>query len=740
MRVGDCVVDVPLREVTGADGSKARVTLKAIGVLLVLAEHGGRVVSRDALLAAVWAGTMPTMDVVTQAVASLRKALGGEAAGPEYVETIPKAGYRLLAPIEWLPKAEGPAAQATASAAASALASRSSRSRERWNPLARMAVGVALLGTLGWSMAGWPGRQSTQDTPAESLSGATSAAATGGDVAYTLLTSKPGLELDPSLSPDGASVAYSMQTGAPEQASAIFVQSAQPGPPRQLTAPPDGFSDFGPRWSPDGRQLMFLRVDRNSGCELRLLPATGGVERVVGRCDRLSGGRYDWLPDASGIVAGLRAGRSGAPAPLSILRLATGRWEAMDYPIAPGNIDFDPRFSSDGSRLAFRRNLTRSDIWVMPAQGGPVAQVTRMRTRIRGWDWAPDDRSLLLGVENGTTQLVRLGLADGRREILGRIPATSLDAAAHGGNLVFALDGTRTGMFRYPLPLRRGANPQPLFPSTGTDMLPAPSPDGRLVAFYSDRSRESRLWIGEPESPDRLRMVDGFVPNNMHPPQWSADGSRLLVVAEPVDAVGDPGPRVYDVDVASGRSTPIALEGIPYFAQALPGRGMLALVDLGSGKWSLRILDDGSPRRVLAQLDDVGEARFDAATGQVYFVRIEGPGLWRAGLDLREPALLAPKEPAVFWMTQWALLGGKALFLQEMPGCAAAWHWIGPASAPGAGCLDRERRVTPAMAMAPSGDGKWLYATMSTGQDNKDIALIERDDLAGAAAAATASR
>jgi DNA-binding winged helix-turn-helix (wHTH) protein/Tol biopolymer transport system component len=724
MRVGDCVVDVPLREITAADGSKTRVTVKAIGVLLVLAEHAGRVVSRDALLASVWAGTMPTMDVVTQAVASLRKALGGEAGAPEYVETIPKGGYRLLAPIEWLPNAQGRGAPAPAP------------SRGRWNVLATTVAGVALLGTLGWSMAGWPGKAGKADRPAE----APTATPTGGDIAYTLLTSKPGLELDPSLSPDGASVAYAMQTGAPEQASAIFVQSAQPAPPRQLTSPPPGFSDFGPRWSPDGRQLMYLRVDRKSGCELRLMPATGGMERVVGRCDRFTGGRYDWLPDGSGIVAGLRAGRRGAPAPLSTLRLATGRWEAMAYPIAPGNVDFDPRFSSDGRRLAFRRNLTRSDIWVMPSQGGPVAQVTHMRTRIRGWDWAPDDRSLLLSVGNGTTQLLRLGLSDGRREVLGRIPATSLDVAVRGGNLVFALDGTRTAMFRYPLPLRSGSPPQPLFPSTGTDLLPSPSPDGRLVAFYSDRSRETRLWIGDPEDPDRLRVIDGFVPNGMHPPQWSADGKRLLVVGDAVHAVGKPGPRVYDVDVASGRSTPIALEGIPYFAQTLPGGRMLVLVDLGSGKWSLRVLGSDSSRPVLAQLDDVGDARFDAATGQVYFVRIEGPGLWRAGPDLADAARLDPEEPAVFWMNQWALLGGKALFVQEAPGCAAAWHWIGPAAAPATGCLDRARRVTPAMAMVPSSDGEWLYATMSIGEDNKDIALVERNDLSGAVSVADATR
>src|SRR5690606_23929182 len=114
LRVGECIVDVPLREVVRADGSTTRVTLKSIAVLLVLAEQPGRVVTRDALLASVWAGTLPTMDVVTQAVATLRKALGGDGESPAYVETIPKTGYRLLATVQWLPRTPPAPAQTTA--------------------------------------------------------------------------------------------------------------------------------------------------------------------------------------------------------------------------------------------------------------------------------------------------------------------------------------------------------------------------------------------------------------------------------------------------------------------------------------------------------------------------------------------------------------------------------------------------------------------------------------------------
>jgi Tol biopolymer transport system component len=543
-------------------------------------------------------------------------------------------------------------------------------------------------------------------------------------MSYTLLTSRPGKEIDPSLSPDGASVAYAMSPDSPGRPTAIFVQSSQPTPARQLTAPPPGAADRMPRWSPDGRQVMFVREDRQEGCELRLLPATGGMERVVGRCDRFSGGRYDWLPDGSGIVAGLRAESDGKPAPLSILRLDSGQWAPMRYPIAPGNVDFDPRFSPDGSRLGFRRNLVRSEIWVMPVQGGTPVQLTRLRALIDGWDWAADGRSLLLGMDNGVPKLVRHDLETGRTTTIGHFPASSLDAAPRGGNLVFALATSSTAMFRYPLPLREAAEPQPLFASTGTDELPSPSPDGRTIAFYSTRSHEARVWIGEPDHPDRLRMIDGIVPTRMHPPIWSPDGNRLLVVGDPAGDGGPQGPLLFEIEVASGRSSQVALEGAPYFAQSLPGHRMLALTDLGSGKSSLLVIDRAPPGRVLARLDDVGEARFDPGSGQVYFVRIGTPGLWRAGLDLAAPTLLDERWPIVYWH-MWALLDGKALALRSVPACPAEWYWIGPAPGARTGCLDRTRGSDPAMETMPSQDGRWLYASMSTAPASTDIGLLE---------------
>jgi TolB-like protein len=68
-------------------------------LLTYLAEHAGEVVSIDELLNHVWSGVIVTPDSVYQAVASLRRLLGDDARQPEYIATVPRLGYRLIATV-----------------------------------------------------------------------------------------------------------------------------------------------------------------------------------------------------------------------------------------------------------------------------------------------------------------------------------------------------------------------------------------------------------------------------------------------------------------------------------------------------------------------------------------------------------------------------------------------------------------------------------------------------------------
>ena len=91
MKVGDWTVEPALNQISSA-GKTVKLEPKAMSVLVYLADRPGQVVSREALLSAVWPGVVVGDDSLTQVVIKLRKALGDVPERPAYIQTISKRG------------------------------------------------------------------------------------------------------------------------------------------------------------------------------------------------------------------------------------------------------------------------------------------------------------------------------------------------------------------------------------------------------------------------------------------------------------------------------------------------------------------------------------------------------------------------------------------------------------------------------------------------------------------------
>lgn len=98
LRVGDWCVDPTSGEIS-RDGETARLEVRTLRLLLCLAEHAGEVVSIDELLNQAWSGVIVSPDSVYQAVASLRRVLGDDSKQPNYIATVPRLGYRMVATV-----------------------------------------------------------------------------------------------------------------------------------------------------------------------------------------------------------------------------------------------------------------------------------------------------------------------------------------------------------------------------------------------------------------------------------------------------------------------------------------------------------------------------------------------------------------------------------------------------------------------------------------------------------------
>lgn len=136
-RLGEWRVDVAPGTLTRGD-EQHRIEPKVMAVLVLLAGRAGHVVSKEQILAAVWPDAVVEEVALARSVSELRRVLGDEAHQPRYIETLPKRGYRVIAPVSVIEREEQ-------------LAPPRSRRRSRW-PVAAVALGVVLAAVALWAV------------------------------------------------------------------------------------------------------------------------------------------------------------------------------------------------------------------------------------------------------------------------------------------------------------------------------------------------------------------------------------------------------------------------------------------------------------------------------------------------------------------------------------------------------------------------------------------------------------
>lgn len=316
-RFGSYTLDVRSGELSNGAGHQ-RLSEQTLNLLIALLERPGDVVSRDELRQRLWAGDtfVDFEHGLNAAVKRLRDVLGDSAGAPRYIETIPKRGYRLIAPgvsavasgavagtAEWaqgrglLQEPGGDRARQRGAARR-----RSWLQSGRWRPrAAAVALLLAIAALLAWRLYPRPPT---------------------GDVApmrVVPLTALVGWEASPSFSPDGRDVAFAWNEQA-DTPTAIYVTGVDAFNVRRLTT--ERAREWAPAWSHDGQQIAYLRGDSGAnllGGHVHVVRSRGGESLEISDFDAQEpivwsrDGRYivarraSWSETAPGASTGLYA-------------------------------------------------------------------------------------------------------------------------------------------------------------------------------------------------------------------------------------------------------------------------------------------------------------------------------------------------------------------------------------------------------------------------------------------------
>lgn len=736
LRIGDCTITLSSREVV-VDGARRprRLTPKALGVLKVLMRAPGAVVTRDELFAEVWPDTLPTNDVLTQAVTQLRKAFSrDDDAGTAYIETIAKTGYRLLQPVTALVEPTADALDAglaptederNALAATFAAAQAVPRPRSRWRRARRyvlLAIGLAMVVALLVLTALLLQRPSPNPTASGVLEDGSRVVGSP-QRPYRLITATAGFETYPTVSPDGSQVAYEADDAA-GGGSAVKVQTSGNAPARLLTETPAGYSDRFPNWSPNGRDIAFARFGPEASCEVLIASATGGAIRHVTRCDGTELLSFDWTPDGRGLVFGSLSGRH-AHRGIRVLDIASGAWTPVNYQVADDSFDYAPRFSPDGRWIVFVRNPQIGDLWRLPAAGGQPEQLTSDSAEIRGWAWRGDSRHIVFGRRvDSEARLYELDTETRTLRDVGLDDAQSPALSRHNNMLAFVHRKAQFGLFRVPVKDGRPGTPERLFPSNGRDAQPMLAPDGRQLVFTSDRSGNYGLWWADLTRPESLRPVEGLRPETRQAADWSPDSTHLLVSGRDAQAR----PLIYEV---SPRDEQVVALPVPV-AQPLQAlyagdNDHLLVVERDHDEHMRLSLFDrrSTPWKLLGHVDGVSQARLDPGNQRVLFTRLAAGGLWSADLRLDPSSIRQVSEdrPSRWRYRTWAVARDGSLdYLSNRADCSTVFTRI---SAPSAGveyCLDAQR-LSAGNGFSAQPDGSALYLALAVA-DGADIGVM----------------
>ncbi len=255
---------------------------------------------------------------------------------------------------------------------------------------------------------------------------------------------------DPQITPDGQRVAYvvvEIDRKTYEYHRTIWVSDTVQGLPRRYTA---GDNDTAPRWSPDGRSLVFVRA-----------PAGEVKPKNEEERDRGVGKGQLWLLPSDGGEA---------------RQLTWGRWGAGD-----------PVWSPDGASIVYTADVGQpddpeaEDASLHEKRVPAVRRIDRLWNRLDGVGWIYERRSHLFRIRPD------------------------------------------------------GGEPEQLTDGDWDDGSPAISPDGRRIAFTSDRTAErwswpaNDVWVLDLASKGLTRLTDETV--YAGPPAWSPDGRQVAFTA-----------------------------------------------------------------------------------------------------------------------------------------------------------------------------------------------------------------
>jgi Tol biopolymer transport system component len=376
-----------------------------------------------------------------------------------------------------------------------------------------------------------------------------------------------------------------------------------------------------------------------------VIPAIGGPERPVAEvavASQWQSPLFAWLPDGKWVVT------DG----LALLSMETGETRNLTSPPVKMLPDLSPAVSPDGRTVAFSRSpaYTVSDIYLLElsedlkAKGEP-RRLTSLKSPSGDPTWTPNGREIIFSsgmawVDSSLWKVPASGAGEPEQLQLSD-RQVSRPAISRGGNrLAYQRAVTDTNIWRLSLsgPGVAAAPPARFIASTRHDGSAQYSPDGKRIAFESQRGGVQSIWVSDADGSNAVDLLPG-VGAASGTPRWSPDGQRIAFDSN-IEGNFD----IYAIRASGGKPIRLTSDSAGDVAPRWSRDGeRIYFTSIRTGRYEVWKLSAGGGEAVQVTRNGGGTA-FESPDGKfVYYIKGDFTGgLWKMPASGGEESQVLP--------------------------------------------------------------------------------------------------
>jgi Tol biopolymer transport system component/DNA-binding winged helix-turn-helix (wHTH) protein len=707
------------------DGATVRLTPKAFDTLLVLVQHASQVVEKGQLLREVWPDIFIEEGSLSHNIHGLRKALGDDSSEPRYIETIPKRGYRFVAPVK----------VSRTDTLQSSLGGREAETVGIEKHTFARVISDEFEETAELEGSGPPARHGpsklSAETPARAVTNqpnkriiragvvavglmvsavavfvymkrppVTAPHVTRAKTTLARLTNNSAMDLRPVWSPDGRRIAFSSNRDGKHE---IYVMDADGSNVKRLTN--NLADDVNPIWSPDGHKLLF-DSERDGNREIYVMDADGGNQTRLTR-NNAADTTSTWSPDGSTIAFASNRDTGPPYNPYNLdIYVMNADGSNVRRIVDDPEFDVGPQWSPDGRKILFTTGRNGNfDVYDMNADGTGQRNLTGDNDKADGAPvWSMDgnniafsrkfegrDHIFVMDSQGGNLKRVTQNAANNGS------PAWSPD----GSKLIFHTD--HDGNYEIYTISVDGELAQ-LTDDAADDLSPDWSPDGNRIAFSSNRNGKQHIYVMNTDGSSLAQITNS--PAEDTEPAWAPDGKRIAFTS-----LREGNKDVYVIDADGSNTRKLTDHPGADSSPRWSIDGRIVFTSNRGGQADIYVMDDaGQNVARLTTIGAAGHATWSPDGRKVAFVsrssEIIGGAYWLQvyvidadGSNLR----MITRSPHSTFVPKWSADGKAIAFVIEYHG---AWANIFEINSEG-GTLKR-------LTAGPKFDGRPAYSPDGT--------------------------